>query len=241
MITVGKQLKRHSAYKIFGLSKMTKTRKEFFCFRVEIILILIVLWNLVSAYTCAAESNSFVYCYGNVKIWISVVSNQTSFIGPKANGSIVLTIFLENLGSNLGVFINRLTFSLEGTQIRRSISPNVTLDTQLPSWTCNVTFGQEDVGSILIPGQVLAQNLNFEFRYDVIDSSREYWSYRVNESIPVTIQSPKQPAEAVTTFVTVFLVVSLFGVISVLVVLWLKIRSYKKKHAPKPDIASPST
>jgi hypothetical protein len=67
---------------------------------------------------------------------------------------------------------------------------------------------KEDVGSVLIPGQVLTQNLDFEFRYDVIDSNGDYWSYRVNESIPVTIQSPKQPAETMTTFGTVFVSVT---------------------------------
>lgn len=213
---------------------MTKTQKDFFYTLVGIMLVLNASWNLVGTHASEVESNSFVYCYGNVKIWVIVMLNQTSFIGPRANGSIFLTILLENSGNKVGVFINRFTFDLEGTQIEKSISPNVTLNTQLPSWASNITFWQEDVGSILVPGQVLVQNLDFEFRYDVIDSNGECWSYRVNESIPVTIQSPKQPAETMTTFGTVFVIMSLFGVVSVIVVLCLKIRSYKKNQAQLP-------
>ena len=213
---------------------MTKTQKDFFYTLVGSMLVLSASWNFVGTYASEVESNSFVYCYGDVKIWVIVMLNQTSFIGPRANGSIFLTVLLENSGNNIGVFINRFTFDLEGTQIEKNISPNVTLNTQLPSWTSNITFWQEDVSSILVPGQVLTPNLDFEFRYDVIDSDGEYWSYRVNERIPVKIQSPKQPAETMTTFGTVFVIVSLFGLTSVIVMLSLKIRSYKKNQAQIP-------
>lgn len=209
---------------------MVRAKKEFCWFVVGMISVLIAPLNFGSASTrvADAESYSFVYSYGNAKIWVFVMLNRTFFVGPKANGSIFLTIYLEKLGNNIGVFINRLTFGFDGTQIRKTISPNVTLNNSLRSWAWNITFGQEDVDRILVPGQTLVGALNFEFRYDVIDSSGEYWYYRVNENIPATIQSSEQAAKTWKTFGTVFLIISLLGVVSAVVVLGLKIRRHKR-------------
>jgi hypothetical protein len=135
---------------------------------------------------------------------------------------------LEKLGSNRGVFVNRLTFGFEGTQIREIVSPNVTLDNNLRSWAGNVTFEEGDVDQVLMPGQTLARALNFEFRYDVMDSSGEYWPYRVSENIPATIQMSGQAGETWITFGTVFLLISLLGVAFAVVVLGLRIRRYKR-------------
>jgi len=175
------------------------------------------------------DSYSFVYNYGNAKIWVFVMLNHPFLIGPEVNNSIFLTVYLEKLGSNRGVFLNRLTLSFEGTQVRKAISPNVTLGNDLRLWTWNITFGQEDIDLILLLGQYLfATTLDFEFRYDIIDSSEEYWFYRVNESIPATIQRQGQAADTWITFGTIFLIVSLFGVASAILVLWLKIRRYRR-------------
>lgn len=210
--------------------KMVKVKKEFCWFVVGMILTLITSLNFGSASASVAEteSYSFVYSYGNAKIWVFVMLNRSLFIGPKVNCSIFSTVYLEKLGNNRGVFINRLTFTFEGTQIEKPTSPNVTLNNSLRSWAWNTTFGQEDFNRIIVPGQTLVKSLNFEFRYDVIDSSGEYWSYRVNENIPATIQSSEQAAETWITFGTVFLIISLFGVVSAAVVLGLKIRRHKR-------------
>ena len=209
---------------------MIKTRKGFRCFVFGMILTLAALLNFCGAPTSVAdtESYSFVYNYGNAKIWAFITLDYPFFVGPETNSSASATIYLEKLGSNIGVFINRLTFGFEGTQIRKTVSPNVTLNNSLRSWTWNTTFEQEDINQILFPGQIMTRTLNFEFRYDVIDSSGEYWFYRINENIPVAIQSAEQSAETWTSFGTVFLIVSIFGVSCAVIVLWLKIRRYRK-------------
>jgi len=209
---------------------MSKAKKTFYFIVFGIIFALITLSNPCSASTSAVDTKyySFVYNYGNAKIWVFVTLDHPFFMGSKMNSSISATVYLEKLGTNIGVFINRLTFSLEGTQVRKTISPNVTLNNSLRSWTWNTTFGQEDIDRILVPGQTLAWSMNFEFRYDVIDSSGEYWFYRINENISATIQSPESTAETWITFGTVFLIVSIFGVLCAIIMLWLKIRRYRK-------------
>jgi len=211
-------------------AKMAKVKEEFFCFLFGMMLALSAPLNFITTSPSVAdmESYSFVYSYGNAKIWVFLMLNRTFFIGPQTNSSIFSTIYLEKLGNNIGVFINRLTFGFEGTQIKKTTSPNVTLNNSLRSWAWDLTFGQEDVCQIMVPGQTLVGALTFEFRYDVIDSSGEYWPYRINENIPATIQSSEQVAETWITFGTVFLIVSLFGVVTAVVVLWLKIRRHKR-------------
>lgn len=209
--------------------------KKVSCHFVGMILVLITILSFTGVIVCVvnAEHYSFVYCYGNVKIWVSIELNRTFFMGPKADSSIFLAVDLEKLGNNVGVLINRLTVSFDGTQIRETISPNVTLNNSLRSWAYNLTFEEEDVYRILLPGQRLVSALNFEFRYDVIDPSGECWSYRVNEYIPTTIQSSEQVAETWITFEGVFLIVALFGVASAVIVLGLRIRRHKQGERRK--------
>ena len=177
-----------------------------------------------------SASYSFVYCYGNAKIWVFIETNRTITVNPNEPASLFLTIYLEKLGNNVGVFLNRITFKLEGTQLEKIISPNITLQSDMSSWSFNITFEQDEISSILSPGQIINGKMLFELRYDIIDSSGEIWPFRVNEDFPISFKYTGQMERPWITFETIFIIVLFIGVISVLGLFWLKVRRYKKSH-----------
>jgi len=205
------------------------TKLEYFT--IPMTIALIISLNLHYPCATAADSSfrSFVYCYGNAKIWVFIEANETLSVGPDTNCTINVTIYLENLGNNIGIFLNRVTFKFEGAQLEKTISPNVTLQNSLRSWSCNITFQQEDMSSMLRPGQILNGEMNFEFRYDIIDSSGEIWSYRLNENFPATFVNIGQVEAPWINFETIFITVLLVGIISAGILLWLRIRKYKRE------------
>jgi len=198
------------------------------------IILISVLMNLTSfaAYAESLSSYSFVYNFGNAKIWAFIETNESLAVGPNKNSSILLTIYLEKLATNKGVFLNRVTFSFEGTQFERVLSPNVTLTTDAPLWSYNISFGQEDAAPILGPGQTVRGEMNFEFRYDVIDSTEDIWSYRVNERFPQTLLSTEQANQPLPPFETIFVLISLLGIGVAILLTWFKIRKYRKNQLP---------
>ncbi len=202
--------------------------KNLKCFAVQIILIS-VLMNL-NSYTVTVESlssYSFVYNFGNAKIWVYIEANDSLVIGPSNYSSILLTIYLEKLGTNKGVFLNRVTFNFEGTQLEKVISPNVTLSNDGGLWSGNISF-EQNASAILRPGQMMRGEMDFEFRYDIIDSAEKMWSYRVNERFPQTVLNIERADQPLPGFVTVFAFVSLLAIGSAAVLIWFKIRRYRK-------------
>jgi len=151
-------------------------------------------------------------------------------VNPNEPASLLLTVYLEKLGNNVGVFLNRITFKLEGTQLEKIISPNITLQSDMSSWSFNITFEQDEISSILSPGQIINGKMLFELRYDIIDSSGEIWPFRVNEDFPISFKYTGQMERPWITFETIFIIVLFIGVISVLGLFWLKVRRYKKSH-----------
>lgn len=188
--------------------------------------------NLAMGYLESA-SHSFVYCYGHAKIWVFIEANRTITINPNESASIFLTVYLEKLGNNTGVFLNRITFELEGTPLEKTISPNVTLQSDRRLWSCNITFDKDEISSILKPGQIITGRLIFELRYEVIDSCGECWPFRVNEDFPISLKCIGQVEPSWINFETVFIIVLLFGVSSVLALFFLRVRKYKKEQTDK--------
>ncbi|MCL6579491.1 MAG: hypothetical protein K6T73_08925 [Candidatus Bathyarchaeota archaeon] len=181
-----------------------------------------------------SSSYSFVYCYGNTKIWVFIEANRTVTVNPDEDCSLFLTVYLERLGNNVGVFLNRVTFKLEGTQLIKTISPNVTLQSDIRSWSYNVTFKGDEVSSIIKPGQIISGEMTFELRYDIIDSYGEIWPFRVNEEFPILFKNIGQTEQPWMNFETVFIIVLLFGATSALALFLLRICKYKKEHASYP-------
>jgi hypothetical protein len=174
---------------------------------------------------------SFVYSFGNAKIWAFIEANESLAIGPSQNGSILVTIYLENLGTNKAVFLNRLTFDFKGTQFEKELSPNVTLDDDARSWSYDIDIEQKDIKSILPLGQASSGTMNFEFRYDVIDSAGEYWQYRVNEEFPQSFVNTEQASQPPLSFETIFVLTLSLGIASAMALLYLRIRKYKKARS----------
>ena len=180
----------------------------------------------------ASTSESFVYSYGGAKIWVFIDTNNTWAIKRDLNYTLYFEVYLESLGKNVGVFINRVTLSFRGTNLRQMISPNITLQSAGQSWTWNATFELVEHELSVYPGQSSTFDLNFEVRYDVIDSSETHWHYRVSDHIPVVIKNPSTPTSKPWTFaVTVFFLVLMSGMAIALIILWIKIRRYKKLAA----------
>lgn len=98
------------------------------------------------------------------------------------------------------------------------------------SWSGNVTFEQDEISLIIRPGEVLSGRMNFELRYDVIDSFEETWPFRVNEEFPISFKNVAQIEQPWITYEVVFIATLLIGVISSIILLWLKIHRYKKPH-----------
>jgi hypothetical protein len=121
-----------------------------------------------------------------------------------------------------------VAFNFEGTQLEMVLSPNVTLTSDVPLWSRNISFGQEDVTPILGPGQTMRGEMDFEFRYDVIDSTDDIWSYRVNERFPQTLLSTEQASQPPLPFETIFAAISLLGIGVAILLTWFKIRKYRK-------------
>ncbi|MEM3828591.1 MAG: hypothetical protein QXP36_05205 [Conexivisphaerales archaeon] len=199
-------------------------------FQLFLFLIVIVKLYPASANISESPSYSFVYSYGNAKIWVFIEANRTLTAGPSTNCTIFLTVYLEKLGNNKGVFLNRITFKFEDTQLERILSPNVTLQDNMRSWSGNVTFEQDEISLIIRPGEVLSGRMNFELRYDVIDSFEETWPFRVNEEFPISFKNVAQIEQPWITYEVVFIATLLIGVISSIILLWLKIHRYKKPH-----------
>ena len=175
-------------------------------------------------------SYSFVYSYGNAKIWVFIDTNKSLVIGSSQNSSILLAIYLEELGTNVAIFLNRVTFSIEGTQFERELSPNVTLDSTLRSWSYDITIEKKDVVQILLPVLAISGRIYFELRYDVIDSAGKYWSYRANEEFPQSFTNTDYTIQPFLSFETIFVVISVLGIASALVLLYFRIRRYKKTN-----------
>jgi hypothetical protein len=70
--------------------------------------------------------------------------------------------------------------------------------------------------------------MDFELRYDIIDSTDNIWSYRVNEKFPQTFLNTEQADQPLLAFGTVFASISLLGIGSAMALIWLKIRRYRK-------------
>jgi len=203
---------------------------KYYAFRKAMVLILIVNLSKVCAEVDVLAPHSFVYNYGHAKIWVFIETNTTLTISPRTNSTILLTAYLENLEDNKGIFLNRVTFMLRQTQLEKSVSPNVTLDNSQRSWSYNATFEFEDISTILRPGQSLNGEMSFEFRYDIIDSSGDVWSFRVNEDFPVEFANAGQLEQPWVSFQMVFVIVLIFAIVSAIVLSWLKIRKYKKQY-----------
>jgi hypothetical protein len=176
------------------------------------------------------SSYSFVYSFGNAKIWVFIETNESLAIGPNQNSSILLTIYLEELGTNKAVFLNRVTFDFKGTQFEKELSPNVTLDDNARSWSHNIDIEQKDITPILPPGQASSGTMHFEFRYDLIDSAGKDWPYRVNEEFPQSFVNTEHASQPLFPFETIFVVTLSLGIASAMVLLYLRIRKYKKTN-----------
>ncbi|MGB9694335.1 MAG: hypothetical protein ACPLYF_05770 [Fervidobacterium sp.] len=208
---------------------MTKRSRHFICQTFLFLIIALGISHSSISYMESA-SHSFVYCYGNTKIWVFIDANRTVIVNPNESVSLFLTVYLEKLGNNVGVFLNRVTFKLEEMQLEKTISPNITLQSNMDSWSCNITFEPDEISSMLNPGQLINGKMAFELRYDIIDSSGETWPFRVNEDFPISFKATEQKEQAWIPFETVFIIVLLFGVISALGLFWLRIHKYKKEH-----------
>lgn len=199
-----------------------------------VVLFTMLATNLSSLSFCAtiSSSYSFVYNYGNAKVWVYVQTDKNLTVGPNRNSTIAFTVYLEKLGSNSAVYLNRITFSLKGTPVEKVTSPNVTLQSNNQSWLYDVTFSDEDVSPVLGLGQALDGYMGFEFRYDVIDSTGGTWSYRVNEEIPVRFINIEEVGPQWLSFETLFITVTLIGIGSAAVLILFRIRRYKKTQKP---------
>lgn len=215
---------------MLNVKSENKMKKLYFLYQIFLFSIVVTGIPLVSIGDMGLSSYSFVYCYGNAKIWVFIEANRTLIVNPNKSASLFLTIYLEKLGNNVGVFLNRVTFMLEGTQLVKTISPNVTLQNDMRLWSCNITFERDELSSILKPGQVISGKMTFELRYEIIDSSEETWSFRVNEDFPISFKDIGQTEQPWITFETVFIIVLLLGIISALALFCLRIRRYKKEH-----------
>ena len=182
------------------------------------------------SYLCSADASSysFVYNYGNAKVWVFIETGKNLTVGSNRNSTITLTVYLEKLGNNSAIFLNRITFSLKETPVEKVTSPNVTLQTDKQSWSYNVTFSDEDVSPILKIGQALDGDMSFEFRYDVIDPTGDTWSYRVNEDLPVRLISIQDLWPQWISFEKLFIIITLVGIGSAAILIWVRIRKYKK-------------
>lgn len=178
--------------------------------------------------TIGSSSYSFVYNYGNAKIWVFIETAKNLTIGPNKNSTILLTVYLEKLGNNSSVFLNRITFSLRETPIEKVVSPNVTLTEDSRSWSYNVTFSGEDMSPILGLGQMLNGDMSLEFRYDVIDSTGDTWSYRVNEDLPVRFINIEEVGPQWLSFEKLFITITVAGIGFAAILIWIRIRKYKK-------------
>jgi len=216
--------------KIHGL-RMENNVKKHLHFLFQTFLFLVIIIGLYSkSIRGESSSYSFVYCYGNTKIWVFIEANHTVTVNPNEDCSLFLTVYLERLGNNVGVFLNRVTFELEGTQLKKAISPNVTLQSDTRSWSYNIMFKGDEISSIVKPGQIISGEMIFELRYDIIDSSGEIWPFRVNEDFPISFKNIEQTEQPWMNFETVFIIALLFGATSASALFLLRIRRYKKEH-----------
>jgi len=202
--------------------------------RIKLFFTAIIIFSIVIGSSIILKatdlSYSFVYSYEHAKIWVFIETNESLAIGPSQNGSILFTTYLEEMGTNKAVFLNRLTLGIKGTQFERELSPNVTLDKNARSWSHDIDIEQRDVISILPLGQTTSGTLYFELRYDVIDSTGENWPYRVNEEFPQNFVNTEQLGQPLLSFETMFAVILSLGIASAMVLLYLKIHKYKKTN-----------
>lgn len=178
-------------------------------------------------------SRSFVYSYGGAKVWVFITTNDTWTLKPDLNYTLYFEIYLESSGNNIGVFINRVTLNFRGTGLRQLISPNITLQSAGQSWTWNVTLKPTEEEFGLYPGQSSTFNLDFEVRYDTIDSSGTHWHYRVSDYITTKVKNPFSTTQPWTILPIVFLSVLSGGLAVALIILWIKIRKYKKTNGSR--------
>jgi hypothetical protein len=207
---------------------METAMRKFWQFIICIFLILTLLeLNCSIADAVDMSSHSFVYNYGNARIWVFIEANSTLIVSPNHNGTILFTVYIEELGNNKAVFLNRITFEFDSTMLKKTVSPNVTFQEDKLSWSYVVNFDQKDISDILIPGQTLGGEMNFEFRYDILDFTEQFWPFRVNEEFPLEFANGEQSNQPWINQAMIFIIVLLVGSVSVVVLLWVRIRKYK--------------
>jgi hypothetical protein len=196
------------------------------------IVCMLLMWALLDSNYFIANaidlsSHSFVYNYGNARIWVFIEANNTLIVSSNHNCTILFTVYIEELGNNKAVFLNRISFEFDSTILKKTVSPNVTFQEDKLSWSYVMNFDQKDISSILTPGQILGGEMNFEFRYDILDSAEQFWPFRVNEEFPLEFVNGEQSNQPWMNQTMIFIIVLLVGLVSAIVLLWVRIRKYK--------------
>ncbi len=196
-------------------------------------VVLFLIFSVSLAHVCFSTENlstySFVYNYGNAKVWTFIETNKTLTVASNRSSTILITVYLESLGTNMGVFLNRITFKLGETQFEKTISPNITLHNDTRSWSCNITLSEDSIPFWTVGG-TLAGTMTFELRYDIVDSTGDTWSYRVNENLPVRIVNVESTGPQWISFEMLFASILLIGIGSAAFIIWLKIHKYRKEQ-----------
>jgi len=184
-----------------------------------------VLVSISAVGVVLGDIHSFIYSYGGVKLWVFVDLNETWSV--EQNQSIRVKLYLEDLGQNKEVFVNRITIDVEATSIRHVASPNITLNYANKLYHWNLTLNESEIFQELSTS--FSTKINFEFRYDIVDSTSTSWPFIVNDYIPIRLKNVfKNGNYWLNPVILVFIIVMLSGLGASSMILWLKIRRLRK-------------
>lgn len=192
-------------------------------------MLLLILFNVFvdisGVGVVLAETHSFVYSYGGAKLWVFVDLNETWSVGQ--NQSMQIKLYLEDLGRNKEVFVNRITIDVEGTSIRRVTSPNITLNYANRLYHWNLKLNESEIFQELSTS--FSAKVNFEFRYDIVDSTSTSWPFIVDDYTPIRFKNVSKNGNYwLNPVILVFIIVMLSGLGASFMILWIKIRRLRK-------------
>jgi len=198
--------------------------------KTKISLLLIFFYvsvNISEVGITLANTHSFVYSYGGVKLWVFVDLNETWSVGQ--NQSIRVKLYLEDLGQNKGVFLNRITIDVWRTSITHVASPNTTLDYANKLFEWNLTLNGSEIFQELCSSS--STRVEFEIRYDIVDSMSTSWPFIVNDHIPIRLNNLSNNGNSwLNPVILVFIIVILSGLGVSSMILWIKIRRLKTQQ-----------
>jgi hypothetical protein len=184
-----------------------------------------MLVNISRVGVVLGDIHSLVYSYGGVKLWVFVDLDETWSVGQ--NQSIQVKLFLEDLGQNKEIFVNRITLDLEGTSIRHIVSPNITLNYANKLYHWNLTLNESEFSQEL--SMPISTKVNFEIRYDIVDSILTSWPFVVNDYIPIRLKIVSKNGNYwLNPIILVFIIVMISGLGASSMILWIKIRKLRK-------------